>query len=482
MRDAMLMLAVFAVIPMGITRPFISVAFWAYLSLLDPNFFLYGFAAGFPFVKLGAALTAISFFCSRDTKYLPRDRTSILVVTFLAIAAVSQFTALSSAPLGWELLDKLWKIAALYLLVVCFMRTRLRIHLLVLTICLGICFNGVGEALKYLLSAGGHKVEGTPSWGDNNQVAMIVLMTMPLIQYVREVSQDRFVRMAMMGVTVFFVICVVATASRGGLAGLVILALAGISTSRHKIRYLLAMVVAGVILVKTAPDSWTERMDTLQAADQDSSFMGRVVVWKLSTLIALDHPFFGAGLHGVQAQDVWSAYVPSFDRLSFIPTDPPDLRPHAAHSIYFEVLGDTGFLGLLVFLSIVGSSILASFRIKRITRDRPDLAWAGRLTDSLRLCMITFLVTGAALSAAYHDLVFLLFAMFSAVRATVEAAPAPQPVEAMPSQVTGWRARRLNPPAGGRPPIYAASTTRSALRPAGHARSPAIGNNLRPSP
>lgn len=480
MRDMLLLIAVLAIVPLGITRPFICVAFWAYISLLDPNYFLYGFASDFPFVKLAAALTVVSVVCSREKKFLPHDRTSVLVLGFLAIAAMSQVTALTSAALGWDILDKLWKIVVLYLLVVCFMRSRVRIHLIVLTICIGVCFNGVGEGLKYLLSAGGHKVEGTPSWGDNNQVAMIVLMTMPFIQYVREISQEKLVRMAMLGAILLLIVCVVATASRGGLAGLVVLALAAISTTRHKVRYLMAMLAAGVILVKTAPESWTQRMDTIQTADQDSSFMTRVTVWKLSTLIALDHPFLGAGLHGVQSQNVWDAYVPRFDKLSFIPTERPDVVPHAAHSIYFEVLGDTGFLGLLVFLSIVGSCVMASFHIKTVTQNRPDLAWASRLTDMLRLSLLTFLVTGAALSAAYHDLVFLLFALFSALRAVVLAAPSPQTVEAAAPPLTGWRARRLATQAG-RPPVYASSRGRSASQVTGQIRSRMNEGTLRPS-
>ena len=447
MRDAMFLAAMIAIIPMGLGRPDICIAFWAYVSLLDPNNFLYGFGATLPYAKLATGLTVVALLTSQEKKILHCDRTTALVLIFLVVAALAQFTALSDAPVGWDILDKLWKIVALNLLVVCFMRTRLRIHLLVLTICLAVGFNGAGEALKYLLSGGGHKVEGMPSWGDNNAVALIVLMTMPLLAYVREVSEARSLRLGALAGIILFAICVIATASRGGLVGLLILALAGIAKTRHKVRYMAALLIAGLVLVKTVPDSWTQRMDTIQDADQDSSFMGRVVVWKLSTLIALDHPLLGGGMHAVQSQNVWDAYVPSFGKLSFIPTEEPDVRPHAAHSIYFEILGDTGFLGFLVFLGIIASCVRDSFRIKAAARNRPDLQWAARLASMLQLSLLTFLITGAALSAAYHDLVFLLFALFSTVRAVVVAPPRPhtQALAAAPLQVTGWRGRRLSP-------------------------------------
>ena len=197
------------------------------------------------------------------------------------------------------------------------------------------------------------------------------------------------------------------------------------------------------VMVQVVPDSWTQRMNTIQTANQDGSFMGRVIAWKLSTLIALDHPLLGGGLHAVQSQGVWDAYVPIIGKLSFIPTDEPDIIPHAAHSIYFEVLGDTGILGLLVFLGIIASCFVTGFQIRAAARGRPDLQWAVSLASMLQLSLLSFLFTGALLSAAYHDLVFIVVALFSTVRAAVAAAPSPQASADAP-QVTGWRARRLD--------------------------------------
>jgi putative inorganic carbon (HCO3(-)) transporter len=444
MRDVMFLAAVAAIIPMALNWSYICIAFWAYLSLLDPNSFLYGIGTMVPYAKVGAGLTLLSLLISREKKAFYCDRTTVLVLIFLLIAALSQFTSLTEASLGWDILDKLWKIVALNLLVVCCVRTRLRIHVLLLTICLGVGFYGTGEALKYLLSGGGHKVEGLPNWGDNNQVALIVLMTMPIFAYIREMSEARLLRLGALAGIILLTVCVIATASRGGLAGLLILALAGIAITRHKVRYLAAMFIAGMVLVQTVPESWTQRMDTIQSADQDGSFMGRVVAWKLSALIALDHPLLGGGLHAVQSQNVWDAYVLSFEKLSFIPTDEPDVRPHAAHSIYFEVLGDTGFLGLLVFLGILASCFLTGFQIKAAARGRTDLKWAASLATTLQLSLLSFLFTGALLSAAYHDLVFIIVALFSAVRAAVAAAPGPEALADAPPQATGWRARRLD--------------------------------------
>src|SRR5947208_10492047 len=95
-------------------------------------------------------------------------------------------------------------------------------------------------------------------------------------------------------------------------------------------------------------------MDTIMTADQDESFMGRVIAWKQSTLIALDHPWFGGGFFAVQDPVLWTQYRRVFHRLDFIPTsEPAEQAVYAAHSIYFQVLGDLGFAGLIIFLSIL---------------------------------------------------------------------------------------------------------------------------------
>lgn len=446
MRDLMFIAAILAAVPLAINRPHLAVALWAYLSLLDPNFFLYGLGNSVPFVKGAAGLTILSVLLSRE-KIAPRlDVTTVLALLFLAVAGASQITSFANSNLGWDILDKLWKIVALNVLIVSCVRTRLRIHVLILTICLGVGFNGAGEALKYLLSGAGHKIEGTPNWGDNNQVALIVLMTMPLLQYVRDVSQERLVRLGALGGIILFAVCVIASASRGGLLGLVVIGLAGMLASRQKVRYLVGALIVGWVVIQTAPESWWQRMDTIQAADQDSSFMGRVIVWKLSTLIALDHPLLGGGLHAVQVPNVWAAYVSQFDRLSFIPTDAPDINPHAAHSIYFEVLGDTGFLGLFIFLGMIAASFYSNWQITAAARGRPDLDWAVSLGRQVRVSLLVFVVSGALLSAAYHDLIFILFALSSALRAAVATAPRPQLLAEAPPEMAGWRARRMGTP------------------------------------
>jgi probable O-glycosylation ligase (exosortase A-associated) len=282
-------------------------------------------------------------------------------------------------------------------------------------------------------------------------------MGIPLLGYLRSVMTHKLARLGATIAVGIFLLAVLSTQSRGAMIGLAVLALAGFTVSRRKWSYAAVMLVVGVAMVFLVPHKLVERADSISTAGDDGSFMGRVVAWKISTLIALDHPL-GGGLHAVQIRSVWDQFVPEFDRLSFIPSPPPDTL-HAAHSIYFEVLGDTGFPGLIVFGLILGSTMIALRRTYRRSRGVPDLYWAGKLAAQLQLTLLVYMVSGAALSAAYHDMPWLVIGLSGAVRRFVA-----EKVRATGQSSRSRAANSFRSPLAG-----TAALTRSALRQAPHA-------------
>jgi probable O-glycosylation ligase (exosortase A-associated) len=150
--------------------------------------------------------------------------------------------------------------------------------------------------------------------------------------------------------------------------------------------------------------------------------MGRVVAWKISTLIALDHPLTGGGFDAVAQPKIWYHYLEHLPEVNFIST--PDIPPFplVAHSIYFEVLGDLGFPGLILFLSILGMSIFNCGKIRRQARGRPELEWAGDLARMLQISMVVYAVSGAALSFAYSETYWILVAIISRLSRTIQDA------------------------------------------------------------
>ena len=413
MRDAAFALVWAVMFPISFWSAHVGVLLWVWVALLAPNDQLYSIMSGVQYNKIVAVVTIGMLVVNRERKQFYADGIVILLLVFTGVATISAFTSLAGDAGNWDLYSKLLKEVALALVICSVMWTRHRLHMLLVAVCLGYGFVAVSEGGQFLLSAGGHKILGASSIGDNNSVATAVLMIVPILFYLIQYSAWRPVKLAFIGMLGFSILCVVGTNSRGGFLGLVILAGMMVRNSRRKFRTLLVVSVGAVLVLALAPDSWYARLSTLNNTGEDSSFMERVTVWKISTLIALDHPFFGGGLHAVQTWPVWLSYAPRMPFLEWLPSPPPDPKPRAAHSSYFEVLGDLGFTGLAVFVMLLVVAFRDCSRTIRLARRRPDLTWAADLARMLQVTVVIYAVTTISLSMGYFEGFYVVVAMVS---------------------------------------------------------------------
>ena len=95
---------------------------------------------------------------------------------------------------------------------------------------------------------------------------------------------------------------------------------------------------------------------------------------------------------------------------------------HAAHSIYFQVLGEHGFVGLLLFVAIGASTWMAARRLVRDFASIPEHKWAADLGTMVQVGMLGYAAGGAFLSLAYFDLPYDLMAVIVAVGAVCRRA------------------------------------------------------------
>lgn len=453
MRDAAFALVWAVMFPITFWSPHVGVLLWVWVALIAPNEQLYGIMSSVPYNKVVALVTIVMLVVSRERKQFYLDAMVVLLIVFTLVATGSAYGSIADDAGNWDIYGKLIKEVALALVICGVMWSRHRIHMLLIAICLGYGFAAMSEGGQFLITAGGHKVLGASSVGDNNSLATAVLMIIPLLLYLIQYSAWRPAKLAFIGLLAFSVLCVIGTYSRGGFIGMVILAGMFVRNSRRKLRSIVVVVLAGALVVTLAPESWYARLNTLNHG-ADDSFMQRVTVWKVSTLIALDHPIFGGGLHAVQTWPVWTAYAARLPSLAWIDTPPPDPFPRAAHSSYFEVLGDLGFTGLAVFLLLLVVAVLDCSRILRLCRRRPDLVWAADLARMLQVTVVIYAVTTISLSMAYFEGLFIMLALSSRLLRTVRqtiAGTLPTRTVALPASRAGAGLPGLPAPAFRRP-------------------------------
>jgi probable O-glycosylation ligase (exosortase A-associated) len=392
---------------------------WIWTALAVPTALLWGFAAQLPLNKVAVAAAVISLLVDRTKSRFVFDASFVLHTLFLLQGVIAYSVSVSEIGRNYDLLDRMIKIWVL----ACFMRVahrdRLPIHAMVLMIALSLGLHGVLEGSKYVLSGGGHKVIPPSSLGDNNSFALLELMILPLVIYAYRYSRHPLVRLGFLLFGIGVLLGVIASSSRGALIGLGVLAVLMIVNSRRWVTGIALAGALGVALATFAPEHWLNRMDTISNAEEDGSFMDRVSAWKMNTLLALDRPLVGGGYSAMEDPKVFDAYRGEFGMLDFFPSPTP-VGPRAAHSIYFEVLGDTGFLGLVLFLAMLGSWFLNLRTTRHLTRGDPGQAWAYDLAIALQQSLVVYLVSGAALSVAYFEIVYIELTLASVLRRLVE--------------------------------------------------------------
>ena len=424
MRDAAFFLIWMVLFPISFWSAHIGVLLWIWTALIAPGELLYGFMASLPYNKLIAIITFGTLLFNQEKKRFYVDGTIVLLALLGLSATITNYTAIMPSHDGQFLYEKLLKILVLTFVVSGIMWSRWRIHASVLAICLAFGFDGMNDAGKYILSGGGHKIVGKHALGDNNHLALALLMTIPLLIYAYKQSSDRLARMAFLAVAAACVITVIGSHSRGGFIGLVVMAGMFMKNSKHKAASLSLIGLGAVLILALAPDSWLSRVDTINSAGDDNSFMGRVIAWKISALIALERPF-GGGFHAVQLYPVWNHYAGSIDNvLSFIETGPAGMIPKAAHSIYFEVLGDLGVVGFSVFLALLIVGFRNASALKRYGRQDPRQQWAADLGGAVQISLVVYCVSGGAVSMGYFETFYVLLIILSRTRRSVQDAMA----------------------------------------------------------
>lgn len=404
MRDIALLAIVILGMIATLRYPYVGILLWTWITLMDPHQQAFGFSREFPINLIVAIATIVALFASKEKKKLPADATTAFIFLFLVWITINGFQAVDPA-WSWPLWDRTWRIIVLGVLVSMTATNRTRTHALMLVTTLSLLYFGVKGGAFTIVTGGNYHVigQGNSITSDNNQLALAILMAIPLGNYVRLHSSNRWARYILLAAMILSMVAVLGSYSRGAflaLAGLVVIA-----WFRAKRKWLYPIVAAMVVIpaLHFMPQSYFDRINTIQDAQSDSSFEGRVTAWRVALGYARDHFPFGAGFSGPELPQIFGRYAPGQDS-------------HAAHSIYFQVLGDNGFVGLAIYMVILGLCFWNCFMIRKKTKRIAEMVWLYDLAGMIQLTLFVFCVGGAALSFAYYDMLFILAGLLSALR------------------------------------------------------------------
>lgn len=408
MRDALIFLLVFATIPAILLRPYIGVLVWSWLSYMNPHRLAWGMAHDFPFAQIIGLVTLLALLFSSEQKRIPINNTIVVWLAFVVWMNVTTFFALvpDLASIEW---DRVMKIQFFSFVSIMLLHGRERIHYLIGVIVASIGFYAVKGGIFSLATGGSGRVYGpTGSFiEDNNSMGLAVVMVLPLMFYIYSQLKQRYLRLGMLAVIGCSVLCILTTQSRGAfLAVSATIAFLWLRSRRKALTGTLILIAAPIFFF-SMPEAWHARMATIAEYQEDGSAMGRINAWGYAYNLALDRPLIGGGFRAFDP-DLFHDYAPN----------PDDF--HDAHSIYFEMLGEHGFVGLGLFLLLGLLAFRSAGRVIKISKDHEELQWAGTLGKTLQACLAAYATGGLFLGLAYWDLYYHLVALTVLLRDHVE--------------------------------------------------------------
>lgn len=379
--------------------PYVGLLLWVLLSIMNPHQETYhSFAVSWNFFV--AIITIAVWFLSPERKRLPSGATPILIIALLAWTTINTFFAFNPE-FSWIFWSRAWKVVAMAVLAGVLTTNVVRLQSLMWVVVLSLGYYGVKGGIFTLVSGGHDHVlgPGNTMIMDNNSLAGALIMILPIMNYLRTSSELRLVRVGLIGAMVLVVTSVLGSYSRGAFIGLAVLAVAFWLRTKNKFMYPVIALIVMLPLLHFMPESFFERAASIENYNTDGSVIGRFDSWWVAYRYAMDHFPFGTGFYGMILPGVWAPYIPG--------------RSLAAHSIYFQVLGEQGVPGLVLYVLIIVSSFFNLYVVRRNTKGVPELSAARDLAGMLQLSLLVFCTCGAALPIDFFDL-FFLWTMISA--------------------------------------------------------------------
>lgn len=349
---------VFALLALGLRRPFVWVLAYLYIDILTPQRISWGLLASLP-ISLIAFLLAFGGWLmidpKTDSRFTLRQGLIALLLVYCGLTTLTADYA-DSAVEKWAWV---WKALFFAIFLPLTLRTRLRIEAAALTIVLTVGAIVICGGIKTLAGGGGYGtlrlfVADNAGIYEGSTLSTISIAIVPLIWWLARFGtifpRGRLVTMFAAALTFAALLIPIGTQTRTGLLCIALLGVLSLRAVKRRFLYLAMGGVLALAAIPFLPESYTKRMSTIENHQSDQSASTRVAVWMWTLDYVQDHPFGGGfdAYRGNRLRVPTSKAVGSHNNVT-IQTEYHEEVGRAYHSAYFEMLGEQGYPGFLLW-------------------------------------------------------------------------------------------------------------------------------------
>lgn len=393
----------------ALRKPWIGVLVWTWLSLMNPHRYSWGFAYDAPLAAMSAACTLLGLMATRDRRWPISNAPTAWFVVFMVWMTISWLAGLSPKD-DYEQWNKVMKIDLMILVAIALLASKEQILGFAWVAVGSLALLGAKGGLFTIMTGGSYRVWGPPGSfiGGNNEFALALAITIPLMRFLQLQLQSKWGRHAMTAGMVLCAASALGSHSRGGLLAVSAMGLLMWWRGRNRLVGGIVIACVALLLVAFMPDQWGERMQTIETFEEDRSAMGRIAAWNLAWNASFHYPF-GVGFNAAR-QELFLAY--SDYGLEY--------GTPVAHSIYFQVLGHHGLGGLAIFLIMWVVTYRWAGWLRVHGAQMPETRWVSDLGAMSQVSLVGYAVGGAFLSLAYFDLPYIVMVLVVVSRAWLE--------------------------------------------------------------
>lgn len=415
MRDLYVSLVYLSFLVLGVSAPFVFSLGYVWVDVFYPQYLTDTLIHFLP-VSLIMGIAAVGGYLLLDRRAARVSPVMVLTVIFAVWITLTALWAQApdTAWTKWNWATKTVIFSAFIPLVI---RSRVQIEAFILVWVFAAAAHLLPVGIKTFVSGGGYGIElgllrsNASGLSESSEVSAVAIMFIPIVLALRTHSLllgQRWLRDGLFYAMAFlFVFTAVGTFARTAIIGFAVVGATMWLRSRRKVLFtLVALVMAGGVIYKSSA-GWEARISTIQSYDQESSAYTRILIWQWTWGFVQEHPFGGG----------FNTYVVNRIEIPGINGGPPSVEfGRAFHSSYFEVLGEHGYPGFLLFIAIVGLSLQALWRTTRLCRGIPGLLWCQDLAGALLTALLTLLACAAFIGVAFQPMFWYMFALSTALR------------------------------------------------------------------
>jgi len=429
-------LAIF--LALGLRRPFLWVLAYLYVDIVAPQKISYFLLASLP-VSLIVFVLAFGGWVALDNKQGSRFtlRQGIMLILLLYCGYTTMgadFPEAAAEKWSW-----VWKALVFALFLPLALRTRLRIEAAALVMVLSAASIIITGGIKTAMGGGGYGanlfyINDNTGLYESSIISCVAIAIIPLVLWLSKhgtvFAPDRRVKLFAWALIFSCALIPVGTQARTGLVCLGLLCLMALRTAKRRLLYTSLMAAAALIAIPFLPQSFTARMGTIENHEADESASTRVAVWAWTWDYAKDHPL-GGGFDAYLGNSIrYRTRVAKTDgnttaMESAVVTD----KARAYHSSYFEMLGEQGYTGFLLWIWLHLLGIWQMERLRRRWKDRagPGEQWQAPLANALQQAQVIYLCGSLFVGIAYQPFILMLVGLQCALWTYLRRIDAPRP-------------------------------------------------------